>query len=338
MNRHSIAVLACLSILGCHATDDGARTVSCTPGELVEIGCASSCGIGSCSGDARLRFCDGTLSAGDCAHQSDSTMFVDIDDSTCGGLCPFGRVTCPASGSITVVPGATGSGRADCHWDSQNLGTPRGAEIVTCTPGAPMQVGCSDMCGIGHCSEGTARLDICDGVVTTGDCGSSMGTALGHWHLDVTDSTSSSGSGCDTRCPEAVVFCPTSGLITVSPSALSSGSSDFFCQWAAVEAPHREDGTVSCTPGARIAVGCAAGCNVGACVGQGGIRVCDGGLTTAQCDASSGTNLAQVYGRSSCDDECPEAVVACPASGAITVISRAAFGTASDPEQGFGCN
>jgi hypothetical protein len=174
--------------------------------------------------------------------------------------------------------------------------------------------------------------------VTTGDCASSSGTALGHWHLDVTDSNIN-GSGCDSRCPEAVVPCPASGLITVAPSAISSSaSSTFFCQWDAVEAAHREDGTVSCTPGTRIAVGCAAGCHVGACLGEGGIRVCDGGLTTAQCDASSGTNLAQVYGRSSCDDQCPEAVLACPPSGAITVISRAAFGSASDPEQGFGCN
>jgi len=335
MNRFSLAVLVLVSLVGCRATDDGARTISCMPGELVEIGCAAGCGIGSCTGDATLRFCDGTLSPNDCAHTSDGTMFVSIDDSSCGGLCPFGRVACPASGSITVVPGALGSSRADCHWGSNNLGTPRGAEIVSCTPGTPMQIGCSDTCGIGHCAEGSARLRICDGVVTTGDCASGSGTALGHWMLSVTDS--SGGSGCDTRCPEAVVSCPASGLITVSPSALSTTTRDFFCQWEAVEAPHRDDGMVSCTPGTRVVVGCAAGCHVGACLGEGGIRVCDGGLTAAQCEASSASNLAQAYGSSSCDTHCPETVVTCPASGAITVISRASF-SSSSPEQGFGCN
>lgn len=324
---------------GCRARSDAAGTIRCNPGETVEIGCAAGCGLGSCEGDPTLRFCDGTLSTGDCGRATDTTSFAQIDDTSCGGLCPFDRVVCPASGAITVVPGAAGGSRAVCNWEANDLGVlppgGRGAEIISCTPGAPIRVGCSDACGIGHCAADTARIRICDGVVTTGDCQSGP---LGNWVLDVTSSsTTSSGSDCDFDCPEAVVPCPASGMLTIAPSA-RSGSADYWCQWEAVEAPHRADDVVACTPGSRVVVGCAAGCNVGSCVGQGGIRVCDGGLTTADCAAASSTDaLAQEYGSSSCDSSCPDAVVVCPASGALTVISRASFSTPSATD-GFGCD
>lgn len=337
MLRSVVITFAVLVLVaGCRQHEGGPATIRCMPGETVEIGCAAGCGLGSCSGDPTLRLCDGTLSTGACGDATDTTTFAQVDDTSCGGLCPFSRVTCPASGAITVVPG--GSSRATCAWMANDLGVlppgGRGAAIITCRPGVPMRVGCSDMCGIGHCAAGSARVRICDGVVTTSDCQTG---ASGHWVLDVTDAQVN-GSHCDYRCPEAVVYCPTSGMLTVSPSAIGSAA-EYWCQWEAVEAPHRADGTVPCTPGTRVAVGCAAGCHVGSCLGEGGIRVCDGGLTPADCDASTSTSaLAQVYGHASCDAACPEAVVVCPASGALTVIARAAFGTASDPELGFGCN
>lgn len=332
----ALAVLAFAP--GCRQRTDGPATIRCAPGETVEIGCAAACGLGTCEGDATLRFCDGALSTGDCAHATDTTTFAQIDDS-CGTLCPFGRVTCPASGAITVVPGAIGSGRAVCNWASNELGVlppgGRGPEIITCTAGTPMRIGCSDMCGIGHCNSGSARIRICDGTVTTSDCQSGP---LGNWVLDVTDSSSSSsGSSCDSRCPEAVVPCPASGMLTIAPSARGS-SADYWCQWEAVEAPNRADGSVACAPGSRVVVGCAAGCHVGSCLGSGGLRVCDGGLTPADCAAAASTEaLAQEFGSSTCDHNCPDAVVVCPASGALTVISRASFSTPSTTE-GFGCD
>lgn len=334
MKRLLLATVLLGTIAGCHNRNDQPGTVHCNPGEIVEIGCASACGLGMCMGDATLRFCDGNLDPSSCQHSSDSTMFVSIDDS-CGTLCPFGRVTCPASGAITVVPGAIGS--ADCVWESRNLGVlppgGRGAEVIACTPGAPMRVGCSDTCGIGHCASSTAELDLCDGTVAPSMCGTG---ASGVQVLEVTDS-SVSGTGCDFHCPEAVVTCPASGMLTVSPRALGSAT-DFWCQWDAVSPPHHADDLVQCTPGTRVVVGCAAGCNAGSCVGNGGIRVCDGALTAADCRAQSTGNLGDAYGRSSCDDNCPETVVTCPPSGAITVVSAASFTSTPSFDEGFACD
>ncbi len=329
-----VLVLPALVAAGCRQRNDLPATIRCTPGETVEIGCAAGCGLGMCQGDPTLRFCDGTLSASECGHATDTTTFAMIDDTSCGGLCPFGRITCPPSGAVTVVPGTASGSSASCAWAADNLGVlppgGRGAEIITCTAGAPVRVGCSDACGIGHCASSTARIRICDGVVTTGDCQSGP---LGHWVLDVT--TASSGSDCDFRCPEAVVTCPSSGMLTVSPSAIGSAA-DYWCQWEAVEPPHHADDVVSCSPGARLVVGCAAGCNAGACVGRGGIRVCDGGITAAECRTTT-TRLGDSFGSSSCDDACPETVVVCPASGALTVVSGASFSSA-DPAEGFACD
>lgn len=330
------ATLLLVTVAGCRQRNDGNGTVRCMPGEMVEIGCAAGCGIGMCMGDATLRFCDGTLDPRACQTTSDSTQFVQIDDTSCGGLCPFGRVTCPASGSITVVPGSIGSG-ADCVWAASPLGIlppgGRGAEIVSCTPGAAVRIGCSDECGIGHCASGTARLRLCDGgAVTTSEC---QAGPLGHEVLDVTDA-SVLGSDCDFHCPEAVVTCPASGMIAVSPSAFG-GASDFWCQWESVEPPTRADDVASCTPGTRVAVGCAAGCNVGSCVGNGGLRVCDGGLTAEQCRSASST-LGESFGSATCDSSCPETVVTCPASGAITVVSAASFSSGPSFGEGFACD
>lgn len=338
MNRLlALVALAALALAaGCRQRSDGPGTIRCVPGATVEVGCAAGCGIGSCEGDPTLRLCDGMLSTGACESATDTTTFAQVDDTSCGGLCPFARVTCPASGAITVVPGSAGSSRATCNWAANDLGVlppgGRGPEIIACTPGAAVRVGCSDMCGIGHCSSSTARIRICDGTVTTSAC---MAGPTGNWVLDVTDA-SVSGSGCDFHCPEAVVTCPASGTLTVAPSARSSSSTDFWCQWEAMEPPHRGDDTVACTPGARLVVGCAAGCNVGSCAGNGGIRVCDGGLSVGDCEVAT-THLGDAYGRSSCDANCPETIVTCPASGALTVLSRSVFGT-PDPTEGFACD
>lgn len=324
----AVSVLALLSLAaGCRQRTDVAGTVTCTPGEVIEVGCAQGCGIGSCEGDPTLRLCDGTLSPDACSALTDTSMYVQVDDSSCGGLCADARVTCPASGLVTVVPGAVGGSRTVCNWASRSLGTPRGAEIVACTPGAAVQVGCSDACGIGSCTLGTARLRICDGTVGTSACQSGPS---GSWVYSV---TSSEGSSCDTRCPEAVVTCPASGTLAVSPSSSSTAGGDYFCRWETVEHMGRPSGTVDCTPGARIVVGCAAGCNVGSCFGQGAIRVCDGGISAADCLAAA-SPLAREYGSSSCDDACPGAVLTCPPSGAITVAVEQNL----DPQEGFACD
>lgn len=82
------------------------RTLACTPGRTVTVGCNSSAGtgtlctssIGSCSGDPVLRVCPGT-------SPCSAANALSSADDTCG-TCPVVSVTCPSSGSVYVLTGS----------------------------------------------------------------------------------------------------------------------------------------------------------------------------------------------------------------------------------------
>lgn len=94
------------------------RTVSgphaCTPGQMVNIGCSSACGTGSCTGDPVMAVCDG----------ADSTCVTELAaDDDCGGLrcrgdgggcCPSATVMCPASGQLNVFYDSYDGGAVTC--------------------------------------------------------------------------------------------------------------------------------------------------------------------------------------------------------------------------------
>tara|TARA_R110002073_G_scaffold300298_2_gene467616 strand:+ start:11391 stop:12470 length:1080 start_codon:yes stop_codon:yes gene_type:complete len=69
----------------------------CTPGTLTGAGCAQSCGVGTCTGDAMIRVCD--AADGNCT----SGNALGDNDNRCGGVCPMaGGLLCPDSGQIAV--------------------------------------------------------------------------------------------------------------------------------------------------------------------------------------------------------------------------------------------
>lgn len=82
-----------------------AETFSCTPGQIGRVGCSSSCGLGSCTGNPMLRVCDADRPDGNCTHPAavDPTEFGGGESNDFAGPCPCDlSVTCPASGSIQV--------------------------------------------------------------------------------------------------------------------------------------------------------------------------------------------------------------------------------------------
>lgn len=80
-------------------------TFACTPGEIGRVGCSSSCGLGSCTGDPMLRVCDAARADGNCSHPSavDPAEPGGGESNDFAGPCPCDlSVTCPPSGSIQV--------------------------------------------------------------------------------------------------------------------------------------------------------------------------------------------------------------------------------------------
>lgn len=285
----------------------GSAVEDCVPGETLIVGCAEECGLGRCEGFTRIRVCDGSVGRDGCAD-APAGMFLQIDGNSCGGgSCPRGRVSCPPSGSIVVAP--FGSFEWSCEWEVEHRGIlptgGRAGETFTCTPGAIFAIGCAQACGLGEC-EGRPSMRICDGTHSVSECND--------------DATPTLRAGTTFRscngCPHRVVRCPESGRITVAPRTMG----DAICEWEAYEAPHREDAIETCSPGQRIVVGCAAGCDLGACEASTFLRVCEGNTSPEQCRASGASYL--VEDDDSCDGACPQVTATCPGSGAITVVTR----------------
>lgn len=88
-------------------------TADCTPGEAILVGCSSACEVGSCSGDPVLRVCEGSIDVRGCAE---AFGILSESDDSCGTLCPAARLTCPASGRITVVHRAFRGDDYTCDW------------------------------------------------------------------------------------------------------------------------------------------------------------------------------------------------------------------------------
>jgi hypothetical protein len=310
---------------GCRRGGRGDAVESCVPGETLVVACAAGCGLGSCIGDPVLRVCDGTLGTEGCRSETDSTMFVSVDDTACGGLCPRLRVTCPPSGTVAVTHRPLGSGDYECNWevDARGILPPggRAAETVACTAGAPYVVGCSLACGLGEC-EGSPSLRICDGTASVDACRMPATPQLRF----------ESTTGCPGGCPYRVVQCPASGSMTVVPDTTGGA----LCEWDIRQVPSRPPATETCSPGQRLVVGCAQDCGNGSCEGEVAIRVCDGNVMPAACDALTGSGWLEEGRMTTCasSGNCAEAVVTCPGSGAITVVPRSYW---SD-DQPFACD
>lgn len=303
-----------LALAGCKNTRPGSGVgeEACIPGETLIIGCAAECGLGSCEGFTRIRVCDGALGRDECADAAIG-MYVQFDGNTCGGTtsgsrCPRGRITCPPSGSVIIAPTGTFDDWS-CNWavDHRGILPPggRAGETVACTPGEIYAVGCAQNCGLGEC-EGSPSMRICDGTLSVTECADEGSTTL-------ESGTSFRSCGC----PYRVVRCPASGQMTIAPRT----TGDQICEWDVRNAPHRPNGTEICSPGQRIAVGCAGGCGLGACEAETYLRVCEGETTPELCALDSASYLAE-SGMASCDDDCPQVVVSCPGSGAVTVVTR----------------
>lgn len=93
---------------------------NCTAGSTVTVGCASACGLGSCTGDPVMQVCPGSATTAPCAT---TAVIASNDDyetgamanraTMCGGdagedgdVCPALQFTCPADGHYTVWTGA----------------------------------------------------------------------------------------------------------------------------------------------------------------------------------------------------------------------------------------
>jgi hypothetical protein len=83
---------------------DRGASFSCTPGAMIDVGCSAECGLGSCSGDAMLRLCNGET---ECTAASALAQ----SDDACGSLCPRAEIRCPSGGRFTVLTAPFGSER-----------------------------------------------------------------------------------------------------------------------------------------------------------------------------------------------------------------------------------
>ncbi|MDQ3032459.1 MAG: hypothetical protein M3Y87_08595 [Myxococcota bacterium] len=308
----SIAIAGCKG--GGPGGGDGTSTETCIPGETLILGCASACAIGSCAGSGSIRVCDGILDVTGCRGTTDTAAFVSVSGNDCGGddSCPRGRLVCPGSGSITIVPRPQSSfSEFTCEWELEHRGIlppgGRAGETVACSAGATYVVGCSQACGVGEC-EGSPQLRICDGTTPVAECAAGTSAQL---------ESGTSFRSCS--CRPRVVRCPASGRFTIAPVT----DSDDICEWDLFQAPHREDGTEVCSPGQRVAVGCSEECGLGTCQAQSRLRVCDGNMTPEQCRAATTSSMWLAEGSpGACGGgDCPQATLTCPGSGAITVVT-----------------
>ena len=178
----------------------------------------------------------------------------------------------------------------------------RPADIVPCTAGQMVQIGCA--MATGRLCRGDPALRICDGATVPASC---VEGAPGQLAFD----DDAGGS----NCPLAQVVCPSTGAITVVPE----GRGEWVCPWETAVVPIADRGpeTLSCTPGAMLAAGCD-GVVGDVCRGDPTLRVCEGNLDPGACATSS---LYLVEDDDGGDvGQCPRGSFTCPASGRITVV------------------
>lgn len=207
------------------------HTGTCTPGEPIAAGCAQGggCDLGSCTGDAVMRLCDGE-NAGCTSAQA-----LGISDDACGGNCPLVNFVCPDSGEYTVLTGgnrpngtytcevSTQLGHvrpnptADCVQNSRGVDRNCGWQDVgsfVCEAGEPVALGCSagDGCELGSC-EGDTVLRVCDGHGN---------------HCLSSERAATNDDSCNSLCSYIRLQCPDSGVFTVLDGAYRS-ENEYTC-------------------------------------------------------------------------------------------------------------
>jgi len=81
-----------------------ADTFACTPGQAARVGCATGCGLGSCTGDPMIRVCDAARVDGNCSYPA-AEAIGESDDFAQNCPCDL-SVNCPDSGQIAVYTAA----------------------------------------------------------------------------------------------------------------------------------------------------------------------------------------------------------------------------------------
>ncbi len=203
--------------VGCSPHTRPADVVPCTPGMMLQVGCADSIGR-FCSGDPNIRVCDGATLPADCVEGATSQLAFDDDGG--GSNCPVAQLLCPTSGRITVVPDGTGSWV--CPWAVGDASlVDRGPESLSCTPGAMLAAGCDGV--IGDVCRGDPTIRVCDGNLTAEACIATTPPLV---------QNDDSGTAGAHLCPLGRFTCPPSGRITVVPQGYNSRpGSEWDCRW-----------------------------------------------------------------------------------------------------------
>lgn len=131
----------------------------------------------------------------------------------------------------------------------------RGAEIVDCTPGAHIWVGCNQACSLGTCS-GDPWMLICDGDTPIAECDDDA----------VLIESDDASEFCYSTCPLAELRCPASGHITVTLRGYPLRTSQFTCDWRVEERPPHTPGEIDLDAG-TVDAGSDAGTGGGADAG-----------------------------------------------------------------------
>lgn len=215
-----------------------AGSYECSPGDPVAVACANGCGLGSCSGDAMLRVCEGENQV--CT----GWQALGNSDNACGGLCPLNNIVCPDSGKYTVLSGSRNPGGTyTCEISSQvghirddptdpcaseanglarDCGWSQGGSWF-CEPGQDVTLGCNtgDGCGLGQCS-GDSMLRICDG----------HGERCLH-----EDRLAENDDACGNYCSQVTFECPESGVFSTLHGPFRT-TQEYSCEPQATGAGH----------------------------------------------------------------------------------------------------
>lgn len=121
MRHFSLLGLLLLSLGAAGCRNQVGSVETCTPGDLLDIGCEGSVGL-RCTGDPTLTICDASLTSVPENCGRTAAGYLAFDDDGGDGLCPLVRgVTCPASGRISINPNpfSAGSVSWSCSYSVQ---------------------------------------------------------------------------------------------------------------------------------------------------------------------------------------------------------------------------
>jgi hypothetical protein len=216
MQTRLTALALTLLALGCSPRTRPADVVACTPGTMLQVGCADAIGR-FCSGDPEIRVCEGSTLPADCIEGAATQLA--FDDDSGGSQCPVAQLLCPSSGHITVVPDGSSVASWVCPWAVGTIPvSDRPAETLSCTPGAMLAAGCDGT--VGSLCRGDPTIRVCEGSLTPAAC--IAGMAL----------VQDDDGGATGLCPLGRFTCPPSGRITVVPQGFGMRPpADWDCLW-----------------------------------------------------------------------------------------------------------